>query len=256
MRKLSLIGLIVVVAIIGGCGGNGSGEAPMGTVEINVVLPSELNTEAVARSISEVEFVRVTITAPDIQPIIREVQIDPATHTGSDRIAVRAGSNRHFKAEALDSDNNVIYQGEATVNIPPGVVTRVNITLRVVSGDVHLEVIVHEGMPDLQFTYVPPIGSHDDLKGIVTGGINPDQLAVAVYIKVGSGWWTKPYWDSPKTLPRSDGTWVCDITTGGSDSAATEVAAYLIWRTADPPLAYGGPLPVIDDALDFESVVR
>ena len=258
MRTVLVVGLIILVtAIVTGCGssGNVTSERPMGTVEIKVVLPSGLDGK-LTRSISEIVAMRLTITATDMTAVVRQIPIDPATHTGSDRFLVLAGTNRNFLVEALDVSNTVIYTGSALANIPAGVTTRVDVTLNVVGADVQLVVIIHEGVPDLQFTSVPPIGSFDNLTGVVTGGINPELLAVAVYIKVGSGWWTKPYWNAPKTSIKSDGTWVCDITTGGIDSTATEITAYLIWRTTDPPSASGGALPVIADALDTEHVVR
>jgi hypothetical protein len=60
---------------------------------------------------------------------------------------------------------------------------------------------------------------------------------VAVYIKVSSGWWTKPYFSTPVTEINCDGTWTCDITTGGTDQLATDIAAFLIPSTYSPPLA-------------------
>jgi len=103
------------------------------------------------------------------------------------------------------------------------------------------------GTPTLEFTYVPLIGSFDNLQGQVWHVLTPD-YAVAVYIKVGGGWWTKPFWNQPKTLINCDGTWVCDITTGGIDEQATQVAAYVIPMTYEPPLASGDlSLPAVLD---------
>jgi hypothetical protein len=56
-----------------------------------------------------------------------------------------------------------------------------------------------------------------DLKGQVLH-VNPADYYVAVFIRVRGGWWTKPYWAEPRTRIRVDGTWVCDITTGGVDT--------------------------------------
>lgn len=94
------------------------------------------------------------------------------------------------------------------------------------------------GEPKIEFTYVPPYGSFENLRGKVTG-VKPDEFRVAVYIYVG-GWWTKPYWTLPLTTIRSDGTWTCDITTGGSDQYATRIAAFLVPAGYDPPLMSGG----------------
>jgi len=94
------------------------------------------------------------------------------------------------------------------------------------------------GQPEIEFTMVPALGSFDDLKGQVLH-IVPDEYRVAVYIRVGSGWWTKPYFASPLTDIECDGSWTCDITTGGSDSQANIIAAFLVPADYDPPLAGG-----------------
>lgn len=96
------------------------------------------------------------------------------------------------------------------------------------------------GTPAIEFTYVPPYGSFDNLEGQVWH-VLPNEYKVAVYIKVTGGWWTKPYWNSPLTDIELDGTWVCDITTGGQDSQATEIAAFLVPNGYDPPGMSGGP---------------
>ncbi len=94
------------------------------------------------------------------------------------------------------------------------------------------------GEPTIEFTYVPPYGSFEDLVGQVWH-VNPNDYGVAVYIRVAGGWWTKPYWNQPLTPIRVDGRWKCDITTGGRDQEATEIAAFLWPKEKDPPLAHG-----------------
>ncbi len=94
------------------------------------------------------------------------------------------------------------------------------------------------GEPAIEFTYVPPYGSFENLEGQVWH-VWPDEYRVAVYINVRGGWWTKPYWNNPLTLISCDGSWVCDITTGGVDKEATEIVAYLVPVGYDPPLARG-----------------
>lgn len=94
------------------------------------------------------------------------------------------------------------------------------------------------GDPIIEFTFVPPYGSSLDLKGKVSHVV-PAAYHVAVYIRVGAGWWTKPYWSRPATPISADGTWSCDITTGGFDQRATEIVAFLIPATYSPPLASG-----------------
>jgi hypothetical protein len=103
-----------------------------------------------------------------------------------------------------------------------------------------------EGEPSIAFVFVPGYGSTQNLTGQVCH-VWPDAHRVAVYIYVGGGWWTKPYWNWPATTIMPDGSWVCDITTGGIDPQATQIVAYLIPGDYDPPLASGGALP--DDVL-------
>ncbi len=96
------------------------------------------------------------------------------------------------------------------------------------------------GEPVIEFTYLPPYGSFDDLRGQVWH-VNPLDYRVAVYINVAGSWWTKPYQNQPLTPIRVDGSWVCDITTGGRDQEATEIAAFLVPKGYDPPVVLGEP---------------
>ena len=108
------------------------------------------------------------------------------------------------------------------------------------------EVIDGPGSPTIEFTYVPPISyesmpsteSYNPLEGRVSH-VNPANYRVAVYIYVNFGWRTKPYLDSPTTIILPDGSWICDITTGGVDYSATEIAAFLLPSGYDPPLMEG-----------------
>src|SRR4030042_243190 len=93
--------------------------------------------------------------------------------------------------------------------------------------------------PATELTYVPPYGGAGSLRGRVSG-VNPSDYAVAVYINVPPyGWWTKPSFAAPLTTIQSDGTWTCQIVTGGQDSYATEVAAFLVPDTYNPPVGDG-----------------
>jgi len=88
------------------------------------------------------------------------------------------------------------------------------------------------------FTYVPPVGSFENLEGEVLH-VSPSDYRVAVYIYV-NGWWTKPTFSQPLTSIRSNGNWSTDITTGGDDEQATRIAAYLLPEGYSPPLLSGG----------------
>jgi exo-beta-1,3-glucanase (GH17 family) len=96
------------------------------------------------------------------------------------------------------------------------------------------------GTPSVEFTSVPPYGTFGDLQGRVRH-VRPIDTRVAVYIKVGSGWWTKPSFAAPVTLIWPDGAWTTDITTGGTDQYATAIAAFLIPADYWPPAAAGSP---------------
>ena len=99
--------------------------------------------------------------------------------------------------------------------------------------------LVARAQPAIEFTQVPPFGSSADLYGRVTG-VAPTDFNVAVYIFIsGGGWWTKPNSASPLTAIQTNGTWQCDITTGGIDQCARQIAAFLVPTNYTPPLAAG-----------------
>src|SRR5262245_21299847 len=70
--------------------------------------------------------------------------------------------------------------------------------------------------PTIEFTSVPPLGSYFNLKGIARH-VDPATARVAVYIRVDSGWWSKPYWSSPATELEAEGSFSVAIATGGRD---------------------------------------
>jgi hypothetical protein len=92
-------------------------------------------------------------------------------------------------------------------------------------------------LPYIEFVFVPPFGSSEDLKGRLVNG-DPDQFGVAVYIMVEAVWSSKPSLVNPVTKINEDGTWVCDITTSEDDDLAIKIAAYLIPAGFKPPPAY------------------
>jgi len=72
----------------------------------------------------------------------------------------------------------------------------------------------------------------------VDGPIDISDYKIAVYIYV-SGWWTKPTFANPITEMNPDGTWWCNIVTGGLDDQATRIAAFLIPSDYRPPRMEG-----------------
>jgi exo-beta-1,3-glucanase (GH17 family) len=111
------------------------------------------------------------------------------------------------------------------------------------------------GAVGIGFTYVPPYGSSTLLEVQVTG-VKPSSYAVATYIKVFGGWWTKPTFAQPTATINPDGTSRINIVTGGSDAIATDIAAFLIPLNVVPPSASGGGLPVIPNAVATTQVSR
>ena len=112
--------------------------------------------------------------------------------------------------------------------------------------------------PSIEFTFVPPYGSSLNLAGRVDC-VTPAEYKIAVYIYVGGGWWTKPYWTSPLTPIRADGTFTADITTGGNDPYATKIAAFVVPNGYNPPSMSGGavlPSELYQNAAAYKIVDR
>jgi len=113
------------------------------------------------------------------------------------------------------------------------------------SGDV---VNCDPSLPNISFTQVPPYGGTGNLTGRVCR-VRPSDFRVVTYIKVLGNWWIKPFANQPLTIILNDGTWSCNIVTGGSDQNATEVVSYLIPASFSPPIILGSPTlpPTLDD---------
>jgi hypothetical protein len=58
----------------------------------------------------------------------------------------------------------------------------------------------------------------------------------------------------PITTINKDVTWICDITTGGYDSQATEITVLLIPKTYTPPIVLG--YSVLPPELDENAVAK
>ena len=90
--------------------------------------------------------------------------------------------------------------------------------------------------PSIIFTNVCRYGEVNcNASGKVTG-VNYANYYVALYIQVDEGWWTKPTLASPQCPIASDGTFSCDITTGGCDRYATAVRALLMPKNIKPTI--------------------
>lgn len=114
----------------------------------------------------------------------------------------------------------------------------------------------------IEFTSVPAIGSTNLLEGRVLNVTDTTKYKVATYINVAAPggwtkWWTKPYWTLPLTNIEADGTWKTNITTGGVDTWAPEIAAFLVPADYNPPQRSGeGEMPSELNAFPKVSVNR
>ncbi|HEV8542379.1 MAG TPA: hypothetical protein VGR78_08305 [Verrucomicrobiae bacterium] len=84
--------------------------------------------------------------------------------------------------------------------------------------------------------------------GIVRGHVvdpQPGRFAVAVVINVLDTFWTKPFYSNPlSAVNAADGTWSCNIFTGGADACFQQVLVYCVPRDLNPvPLARGEGFP-------------
>jgi hypothetical protein len=112
--------------------------------------------------------------------------------------------------------------------------------------------------PTIRLTFVPPVGSFEDLEGEVCG-VDPEEHAIAVYIQVEGAWWTKPTFSQPLTTISDDSTFTSKIVTGGQDQLAEKIAVFLVPAGFVPPLANGEstiPQDVFDHALAHVIVDR
>jgi len=114
--------------------------------------------------------------------------------------------------------------------------------------------------PQLEIISYPAIGSNGPITGY-TSNVDPAQYSIVVYIYVpdASGWWVKPVFDDPFTMIEDDGSWSCQINTGGIDAQATKIAVFLIPADYEPPLAAGwGSLPqeLYDTAVSVIEIIR
>ncbi|MCB2181338.1 MAG: hypothetical protein KQH63_04900 [Desulfobulbaceae bacterium] len=114
------------------------------------------------------------------------------------------------------------------------------------------------GDAEIVFLYVPLYGSFDNLSGQIWH-VDPNEYKVSVYIRIGSSWWTKPYFAAPLTSIECDGTWSCDITTGGIDEQANTIAAFLVPKEYVPPPVGGAsvlPAEISENSIASAEITR
>ena len=116
------------------------------------------------------------------------------------------------------------------------------------------------GVPTIEFTYVPNVGSHENVVGQALH-MNRFTHDVVLYISVGNppNWWIKPTAAQARSRIVFDGTFIVDYTTGGADDEANAMYAFLIPDSYDPPILRGAPsIPqeLLEKALAYTLVTR
>jgi hypothetical protein len=160
---------------------------------------------------------------------------------GETRVTNSSGSLSFYNLDVKKYEMTMSFDGYATQTATISVLDIEN-GVTVFDGILMTEVI---GEPTIIFTEVPQYGVGGYLKGKVTG-VSPSLYRVAVYIHV-NGWWTKPFWNNPLTTINSDGTFVCNIDTGGWDQNASQVVAFVVPKDYYPPSLGGGGFPDLGD---------
>ncbi len=125
-----------LTASISGCGGGGApGPPEYGYVEIRVNWPGAdalaESAEVGVRAIpAETERLRITISGPDIEPIVAEItKADIEAGTTRLTIQVPVGAGRTVTVRALDATGKTVAAGESTVDIEPGATVRARVVL-------------------------------------------------------------------------------------------------------------------------------
>jgi cysteine-rich repeat protein len=124
-----------------------------------------------------------------------------------------------------------------------------------INGDGCSSVCQIESECGIKITNVEPADVYYRQAYGVVNCYDPNLYAVALYIKVRGGWWTKPYWAWPVTSINSDGSWKNFIKTGGVDEEATDLCAFLIPADYFPPKRSGEttlPPELYSSALDYD----
>ena len=126
MKRPSLLILASFILVLQiGCSGGGSDSSSGSyTTHVEIVLgsaqtiPPETGTkikasDKIPASVSQIRF---TISAPDMQTITRTVTV-AGQSTITESFEVPVGASRRFLVESLDPEGNVIFRGEAVVNV-------------------------------------------------------------------------------------------------------------------------------------------
>ncbi|PRP73204.1 putative exo-beta-1,3-glucanase [Planoprotostelium fungivorum] len=113
--------------------------------------------------------------------------------------------------------------------------------------------------PSFSLLSVPSIGSRNPIRGRVYNHHDTATLKVATFINVDNQWWVKPTLEQSSTFIRPDGSFEVDVSTGENDVNATEIAVFLLARTAEVPRVLGSsdlPELLFSHSLHHEIVDR
>lgn len=97
------------------------------------------------------------------------------------------------------------------------------------------------GTPRIAITGATPYPQENGVAEGTVSGVAFSLYKVAVYLKVGDSYWTKPTYAAPLTDIDSLGRWECNIDTGGHDRFGTEIVALLVPATVDGATIRCGP---------------
>ncbi len=101
-----------------------NGEPAAALVTVNFEKPSSRElTETVPSDVSDIQSVKLTVSAPDMETV--EQTVDVTGDTVSISVTVPQGTERTFKAEAFDSNGNLIWDGTTVQDIQEDTVTLV-----------------------------------------------------------------------------------------------------------------------------------
>ncbi len=113
------------------------------------------------------------------------------------------------------------------------------------------EQLIEQGSKQrIEYGFVPEIGSFSYISGKVYNA-DPGKFMVSAWIQVNGTWWMKPYWASPLTPIKDDGSFEFDYTTGGIDSQAERINAYVVSNDFVPEYH---TLPDLSDPKVFSGV--
>ncbi len=118
--RVCFLGIVLATAILSGCSQKSVNENSPPSISLSMKVSSPALMEAVSRF-------SLFVTAPDMDTVRTELTLNGRYLEG--RVEVPAGRERKFDVRAYDEAGTLIYQGDTTVNVEPGVEIRLTIDL-------------------------------------------------------------------------------------------------------------------------------